>query len=60
MTATVLNTKVSEAKRKIPDTCSLVTTTVLDVKIREFANKIHGHAKYVTAQKCQLEKILKI
>ena len=35
MTKTVLNTKISEVEKKIPDTANLVTTTVLSTKISE-------------------------
>ena len=50
MTATVLNTKTSEAENKISDNSSLVTTTVLNIKIREVGNKVPDHAKYITTQ----------
>ena len=43
MTATVLNTKVSEIEKKISDPSSLVTTTVLNTKISEVENKILDH-----------------
>ena len=33
VTATLLNTKISEVEDKIPDTCNLVTTTVPNTKI---------------------------
>ena len=46
MTATVLNTKISEVENKIPDTSSLVTTTVFNTKISEAENKIPTHDKY--------------
>ena len=49
MTATVLNTKVTEVVNKITDTKSLVTTTVLKKK-GEVENKIVHHAKYITTQ----------
>ena len=35
MAATVLNIKIDEVEKKIPDTSSLVTTTVLETKIDE-------------------------
>ena len=62
MAATVLNTKVSEAKGKIPDTSSLVTTTVLNVKIREFQTKFMIMLNILQLKNAisQLEKILKI
>ena len=50
MTATVLNTKISEVGNKIPDTGGLVTTTVLNTKISEFENKTPDQAKYITTQ----------
>ena len=50
VTATVLNTKMSEVESKIPNTNSLVTTTVLNTKFSEVENKIHDHAKYITTQ----------
>ena len=42
--------KLSEVKNKIPDTSSLVTTTVLNTKISEVENKIPDYAKYITTQ----------
>ena len=48
VTATVLNTKISQAGSKIPNTCSLVTTTVLNIKISEVENKIPDNSKYIT------------
>ena len=48
MTRTVLNTKISKVKSKIPDTSSLVTRTVLNTKISEVENKIPNHDKYIT------------
>ena len=50
MTKTVLNTKISEVEKKIPDTANLVTTTVLSTKISEVQNKISDHTKYITTQ----------
>ena len=50
MTATALNTKISEVESKIPGTSSLVTTTVLNTNISEVANKIHGYAIYIATQ----------
>ena len=50
VTATVLNTKISETENKISDNSSLVTTTVLNIKIREVGNKVPDHAKYITTQ----------
>ena len=35
MTTTVLNTKISEVEKKKPNATSLVTTTVLDIKLSE-------------------------
>ena len=43
MTATLLNTKVSEIEKKISDPSSLVTATVLNTKISEVENKILDH-----------------
>ena len=37
MTTTVFNTIISEAENKIPDTSNLVTTIVLNTKIKEVA-----------------------
>ena len=51
MTATVLNTKISEVENKILNTSSLVTTTVVNTKISEIENKIPDHAKYATTPK---------
>ena len=34
--------------KKIPDTRGLVTTTVLNTKIREVENKIPNHDKHIT------------
>ena len=48
MTATVLNTKISEAENTILNTSNLVTTTVLNTKISEVENKILSHDKYIT------------
>ena len=38
----------SEVENKIPDTSSLVITTVFNTKIREDENKIPDHVKYIT------------
>ena len=40
VTATVLNTKIEEVEKEIPDDSSLLTTTVLNKKIGEIQNKI--------------------
>ena len=48
MTATVLNTNISEVENKIPNTFNLVTTTVFNTKISEVENKIPNHDKYIT------------
>ena len=45
-----MNTKISEAENKIPDTSNVVTTTALGTKIGEVENKIPDHAKYTTTQ----------
>ena len=50
MTTTILNTKVSKVRNKIPDTSSSVTTTVLNTKISEVDNKIPDHTKYITTK----------
>ena len=50
VTATVLNTNISEVENKIPGTSSLVTTTVLNTKITEVENKIPDNSKYITTQ----------
>ena len=48
MTATILNTKISEVENKIPNTSGLIATTILKSKIREVENKIPNHDKYIT------------
>ena len=45
-----MNTKVNEVENKIPNTSSLVTTTVLNTKISEVENKIPDHSKHITTQ----------
>ena len=40
--------KISEVENKIPDTSSLVSTTVLNRKVREIENRITDHAKYIS------------
>ena len=50
VTATVLNTKISEVENKVSDTSSLLTTTVLNTKIGEVENKILDHDKYITTR----------
>ena len=45
MTATVLNTKISEAENTILNTSNLVTTTVLNTKVSEVENEIPNHDK---------------
>ena len=47
MTATVLNTRISEAENKIPNTSSLVTITAFNTEIGEVKNKIPDHPKYM-------------
>ena len=47
MTATVLNTRISEAENKIPNNSSLVTTTAFNTEIGEVKNKIPDHPKYL-------------
>ena len=48
MTATILNTKISELDNIIPHPSSLVTSFLFNTKIREVENNILDHAKYVT------------
>ena len=43
--------KISEVENKIPDTSSLVTTTVLNTKMIEVENNIPDHANYITTPK---------
>ena len=38
-------------KNKIPNTSSLVTTTVLNTEIGEVENKFPDHANYITTHK---------
>ena len=45
-----MNRKSSEAEIKIPDTSSLVTTTVLNTKIGEVEKKILDYARYIINQ----------
>ena len=45
-----MNIKISEIENKIPDTSSLVTTTVLNRKISEVENKILDNSKCLTTQ----------
>ena len=40
MTTAIHNAKIGKVEKNIPDVSSLVTTTVLDTKIREVENKI--------------------
>ena len=47
MTATVLNTRISEAENKIPNTSSLVTITAFNTEIGEVKNKIPDYPKYM-------------
>ena len=39
---------MSEVEKKIPNTSSLVTTTVLNIKISETESKVPNHDKYIT------------
>ena len=50
MTATDLNTKISEFQNKIPDISNLVIATVFNTKISEVENKIPDHAEYITTE----------
>ena len=52
MTRIILNKNISEVDKKIPNTCSLVTTIVLNTKINQVANKNLDDAKYITSQEC--------
>ena len=52
VTATVLNTKISEVENKMPNTSSLVTTTVVNTKVSEVKDKIPNHDKYITSPEC--------
>ena len=45
-----LEKKIGDVDNLIPDTRSLVTKTVLNIKINEVQDKIPNHAKYVTTQ----------
>ena len=51
MTATVLNTKISEIENKVSDTSSWVTNSALNTKIGEVENKIPDNAKYINTSK---------
>ena len=48
MSATVLNTKISEVDNKIPGTSNLVNTTVFSTKVSDVENKNPNHDKYNT------------
>ena len=50
MASTVLNIKMREVEKKVPNTSSLVTSIVLNTKIGEVENKIADHANYVSTQ----------
>ena len=43
-------TQISEVDNKIPETCSLRTTTFLNAKIEEVENKILNHDACITTQ----------
>ena len=45
-----MNTKISEVENKIPNTNSLVTTSVLNTKINNVENKIPDNSIYITTQ----------
>ena len=45
MTRTVVNTKVSEIEKKVPDASNLVTTIVLNTKISDTEHKIPDNSK---------------
>ena len=44
----------SEVENKIVDTSSLVTATVLNIKIGEVVNKTPDHAKYISTPEFKL------
>ena len=48
MTTAILNTKVSKVENKIPGTCGLVNTTVINKKIGDVENRTFNHDKYIT------------
>ena len=50
MNTTVFNAKLIKLNKKIQDTSSLVTTSVLNTKIGEVWNKIPDHPIYVATQ----------
>ena len=50
VSATALNTKISEVENKMLNTSNLVTTTVLNTKISEVDDKIPDNSKYITTQ----------
>ena len=52
VTSTILNTKISEAENKIPNSSNLVTTNVLNTKISEIENKIPGNSKLLQYKIC--------
>ena len=43
-----MKTKISEVENKIPDTSSLVTTTILNTKNSKFENKIPNYVEYIS------------
>ena len=43
-----MNTKISDVEKKISNTSSLVTTTVLNTRISEVGDKIPDNSKYIT------------
>ena len=45
-----LEKKIGDADNLIPDTRSLVTKTILNIKINEVQDKILNHTKYITTQ----------
>ena len=48
MTITVLNTKISEFEKELPNTSSLVATAVFNTKIIEVENKVPNNDRYIT------------
>ena len=45
-----MNTRISEVENKIPNTCNIVTTTVLNTKTSQVENKNTNNSKYIITQ----------
>ena len=45
-----MNTRISEVENKIPNTCNIVTTTVLNTKTNKVENKNPNNSKYIITQ----------